>query len=152
MSMELWKTAKVIHNFLENPENEESLNFLVCDAFDGGIGYWAGLDNTTAEYARAKHELVLLGRKAICMEDIITQMLLNGDMVILYDIEDENEIYKLNLGKLANGVAMFLEADADNEGIFSNLREDLETLFEELDSSDADCIVQYALFNDIIFG
>lgn len=144
--------AKSALKFFANPENIESLNFLVCDAFEGGIGYWAMLDNTTKEYKEARRRLLDIGAKNICYEDILVEMLLNGDSIILYDAEDEDEVYRLNLGKLANGFVMFLQNDADNEGYFYNLREDYEMICEDLDSSDADCIVQYALFNDIIFG
>ena len=144
--------TKYLLAFLSNPDNEESLNFLVCDAFDGGISYWAGLDNTTPAYLKAKQELIDAGRKNICYEDILTQMLLDGENITLYDVEDETEEYHLNLGKLASGLAQFLIVDEDNEDRFYDYRGDFEAIIEDLDSSDADCIVQYALFDDIIFG
>lgn len=149
------KATKRILSFLTNPENEEMLNYLVCDFVNDGISYWAELDLSTQKYNDAKQSLVELGRKNICFEDVLTQLLLDGEALPIVDREDEDgQVYYLTLGTLAYGVAMYREYQNDDtiDAIAELTDEELEELFEDLDGADADLIVQYALFDDVIFG
>lgn len=149
------KATKRILSFLTNPENEEMLNYLVCDFVNDGISYWAELDLSTQKYNDAKRSLVELGRKNICFEDVLTQLLLTGETLPIVDREDEDgQAYYLTLGTLAYGVAMYREYQNDDtvDAIAKLTDEELEEFFEDLDGADADLIVQYALFDDIIFG
>lgn len=149
------KATKRILSFLTNPENEEMLNYLVCDFVNDGISYWAELNLSTQKYNDAKQSLVELGRKNICFEDVLTQLLLTGEALPIVDREDEDgQVYYLTLGTLAYGVAMYREYQNDDtiDAIAELTDEELEELFEDLDGADADLIVQYALFDDVIFG
>ena len=149
------KATKRILNFLTNPENEEMLNYLVCDFVNDGISYWAELDLSTQKYNGAKQSLVEIGRKNICFEDVLTQLLLAGEALPIVDREDEDgQAYYLTLGTLAYGVAMYREYQNDDtiDAIAELTDEELEEFFEDIDAADADLIVQYALFDDVIFG
>ena len=61
------------------------------------------------------------------------QLLLQNKAVKLFDIEDEEEEWKLTLGKLLNGIGKAWAEGCDIE-------------------DDADTVLQYALFGELVYG
>lgn len=82
---------------------------------------------------------------ALAMGRSQARALKDGKPLIFIDIEDEDEKYYLTYDRLLKGVEKFIES-----GRCYNINE----IFKEgnEDSKDMDCIVQYALFDKIIFG
>jgi hypothetical protein len=68
------------------------------------------------------------------------KLLLDGSSVLFYDRENPADAYELTLTGLIKGIQKNLE-----ERPFSCDK-------ENWDAEDCDCIVQYALFNEIVFG
>lgn len=113
-----------------------------------GIGYWAVLDNTTEAWKKARRQIDESGAEAY-YGTILTKVLLNGDEVRFYDAEadeddlQEDEIWFLGMKQFLNGCKLYEE----NRGsLLKNLEEG------NFDAVEADCLVQYAVFGEVIFG
>lgn len=110
---------------------EDDVNSIVCGFFESTD--WAKLDKDNTDMS--KQPLWMF------TSDYITHLLLEGEKVYFYDIEEGADAsYVLTLDALIDGVNLN----------FKNRQHDCD-----LDNADAityDCIVQYALFGEIIFG
>lgn len=106
---------------------EEIVEILSC-GLSGS--YWCGVDNSTQEYKQAQGD---------CIEDKLAYMLLNGQSVVLYDIEEDDKNYELTLDKLYSAMGKYLKT-SPNASI------------EDFDFCDGDNILQIALFGEVIYG
>lgn len=112
----------------------QNIENIVITALEGSIGYWCKFLNDTKEYDEIKQE-----QPDLCFSEIATAMLLNNIPLKLYDEEEKKE-YDLTLQKLIDGIRLNHE----------NRRWDND--LENMDATTADCIFQYALFGDVIYG
>ncbi|MEC2335056.1 MULTISPECIES: hypothetical protein [Bacillus subtilis group] len=104
---------------------------IIVNSLEGGSSYWMGLNNSTAEWnEKPKGEPLSMWA---------AKLLLDGHFVHLYDIEDGEE-FSLNLEKLLAGVSIYV----------SKHREGVDK--ENWDSLSSDCIIQYALFGELVYG
>lgn len=106
----------------------ETLENIVVTALEGGIGYWAVLDNTTKTWDKYDYCDLPCSQAAF-------ELLYNGESLKFYDTEDETEVWHLTWTKLIKGVELF-----------GGVKE------EDIDATVADQIIQYALFGKIVFG
>lgn len=106
----------------------ETLENIVVTALEGGIGYWAVLDNTTKIWDKYDYCDLPCSQAAF-------ELLYNGESLRFYDTEDETEVWRLTWKKLIKGVELF-----------GGVKE------EDIDATVADQIIQYALFDKIVFG
>ena len=106
----------------------ETLENIVVTALEGGIGYWAVLDNTTKIWDKYDYCDLPCSQAAF-------ELLYNGESLRFYDTEDETEVWHLTWKKLIKGVELF-----------GGVKE------EDIDATVADLIIQYALFGKIVFG
>ena len=106
----------------------ETLENIVVTALEGGIGYWAVLDNTTKIWDKYDYCDLPCSQAAF-------ELLYNGERLRFYDTEDETEVWHLTWEKLIKGVEKF-----------GGVKE------EDIDATVADQIIQYALFGKIVFG
>jgi hypothetical protein len=111
--------------------SNQNIDDLVATALEGGINYWCGkaiVKNVPPEF-EGKYEFA---------SDVISL----GGTLTLCDNESDDK-WELTLEKLMNGIKYVIErfgfADADD-------------LMDNHDADTADLIVQYALFNEIVFG
>lgn len=119
-------------------ETEDLVNILADTMY--ACAYWCSeIDYNKNEYKEAKARLVEKGKDNICYEDVLVEMLECGKLIYFIDCEDESR-NELTLEKLLNGISKNAEErphDCD------------------LDTGDAittDCIIQYALFDEVLFG
>lgn len=110
---------------------EEDISDIVITAIEGGIGYWACLDNTGEEFENAP--------KDEAVSETVARILLNNGSVTLIDEEDDYARYELTLEKLLNGIEKYAQ---ENGGID----------MDYLDAIMADMIVQYAIFCEVVYG
>lgn len=103
----------------------EDIDDIMCDALESGIGYWCGRAKVNGEY---------LGEYA-------SDQISRGGSLTLYDIEDDDEKYVLDLVKFLNGYRLAIE-----QGYFSG---DLD---DDYDAGTADVIVQLAIFGEVVYG
>jgi hypothetical protein len=110
---------------------ESDIENIVVTAFEGGCNYWMGLIRTKEWEDKPKNEP--LGTWA-------TKLLIEGKTIKLYDIEDDEEGWELTLEKVLKGI----ELNVVNRPFDCDL--------EDFDAYTADCIIQYALFGEIVYG
>lgn len=103
--------------------------------------YWYSLiDWEEKDYKEAKETLLItMEDDDICMEHIWAEMLINQKPLILTAYDDE-EKYELTYANICVAIGYLI-----SNGRLSN---DLE----EWDSGDCDCVIQQALFGDVIYG
>ena len=111
--------------------SESDIATVIINCLEGGSHYWLGVDDT---------RLIWKSRPTNIPYSIwITQMLLEGETIHFYDIEDEKEVWGLNLDKLIKGFKI-------------NARK--RPFDKDLDKGDyitSDCILQYGLFGELMF-
>lgn len=119
--------------------SDEDISDLLVSALEGGINYWCRgveivrnkIDNTYAGISPADQSKVKYS------SDVIG---LNGKLE-LYDIDDDDAHWTLDLPKMMNGIKLYCEGNQLS----------LSTLIDNHDADDADSIIQFALFGKMEF-
>lgn len=131
--MELTFTDNVIGvATIQHNVTEKDIEGIMVGGIEGGIGYWAVLNNV-GENWRDKPQDEPSSMWA-------TKLLLEGKEVEFYDTEDEDDKWILTLEKLINGIEL------------NTKKRSWDSSIENGDATTCDCIIQFALFNKIIFG
>lgn len=120
-------SVSAVINFIVS---DEDIDDIMSAALDGGITYWCRRAEVVGEY---------LGEYA-------SDQISRGGTLKLYDIED-GTVSELTLDKFLNGLRLWIE----NERTFE-LTDAGRLDVGHIDALAADAIIQYALFNDVIFG
>lgn len=81
-----------------------------------------------------------------CREDVQSRALLNGEKMTLIDIEDDNEKWYLTYEKLVKGVEKWICSGYGSSSDFGGKFDGMQ------DCYDMDMIIQFALFDDVVFG
>lgn len=111
---------------------QEDIDDIMCSALEGGITYWCCNAEVVGDY---------LGEYA-------SEQISRGGTLKLYDAEDD-EVYELTLDKLLKGIEIAVRDNCYSEYEWINGNE-IDCC--QVDAEVADCIVQYALFGDVIYG
>ena len=122
------RTEKILIQFSISVTDQD-IDDIMAAALEGGICYWCGDVDVVGKR---------LGRYA-------SDQISKGGKLILYDAEEDDR-YELTREKFMSGLKMWLEnggADRISDG-------GLEV--SEIDADDADAIVQYALFGEVVYG
>ena len=119
--------VSVVINFVVS---DEDIDDIMSAALDGGITYWCNRAEVVDEY---------LGEYA-------SEQISRGGTLKLYDIED-GTVLELTLDKFLNGLRLWIE----NERAFE-LTDPGRLDVGNIDALAADAIIQYALFNDVVYG
>jgi len=110
---------------------EEDIDDIMAGALEGGIAYWCGKAEVVGEY----------------LGEFASEQISKGGSLKLYDSEEGAE-YTLTLEKFLNGMKLFVEQGYDRYNAVSE--GNVDTC--EIDGEMADCIIQLALFSDVIYG
>lgn len=108
---------------------EEDVDDIVCAALEGGITYWCRRAEVVGEY----------------LHEWAHEQISAGGSLRLYDMES-NDVWELTLEKLLNGIQLWMMQGGAECIIEDRLDVD------NMDSNDADSIIQLALFGEIVFG
>ena len=103
---------------------QQDIDDIMVTALEGGINYWCRKAEVVGEY---------LGK---CASDQISR----GGILILHDAESA-QTWELTLGKFLNGVKLYFEQGCHVQ---------VDTC--DIDAGDADCIIQLAIFEEVVFG
>lgn len=129
------KTIRTMTIFRTVEITDEDIMDIMCSAIEGGIGYWACLDNSGKEWANDNPA-----------SETAAKILLDGGTVRFLDDEDRETEYLLTLDKLCNGIQKYItespEILDDNSHIECG----------EVDAIVADMMVQYAIFGEVMFS
>ena len=116
---------------------DQDIDDIVCTAFEGGINYWC-----------EKVEVVgdLLGEYA-------SDQISRGGQLKIFDSEDfiEEECVILDKEKLIKGIKLYVSNSSTNI-LVQDRKQGLIIDTCQVDAEVADCIIQYALFDEIVFG
>ena len=104
----------------------KDLHYILCGALEGGIDYWGYLKQHATK------------PKGINWYVWCTEILLDGKHIVIGDVESDDE-WSLTLENLI-------------EGIKKNHIERPHSNKDNYDADDYDCIIQYALFDKLVFG
>lgn len=110
---------------LKHTITTKDIDDIMADALEGGITYWCGRAEVIGDY---------LGEYA-------SDQISRGGSLILYDLEDEDEHWTLDLNAFITGYKSSIE-----QGFWSG---DFDN---DYDSTVADAIIQLAVFGEIVFG
>jgi len=112
---------------------DEDLMDIVVTALEGGIGYWACLDNTGKDFEDQPDDTPVA--------EWCWKLLQQGKQLHFYDDSGEEEAeYSLDMASLYAGIGKAIANkywDGD---------------MDMLDADVADAIFQYAIFDDVIYG
>ena len=111
---------------------DEDMEDIVVTALEGGIGYWACLDNTGKEWNNQPDDTPT--------SEYAWKILKEGGELLFIDEEDDDAEYHLDLQTLLYGIGKAIEI-----GTWGG---DMDIVDAEV----ADAIFQYAIFDDIIYG
>lgn len=152
--------------------DEESLSNLISNAMGDtcGVGWWKEKDEK--DYESAEAELIAEGIEKPCYEDILARMLFNGGKLMLLDPESNwhwkgheegamlwnwqiqaegtepegGEWHEVGLDEIIKGLNLYFD-----EKPATGCR-DLESILEDGDFWDADCVFQYAMYGEVVYG
>ena len=108
----------------------QHIDDLMVTALEGGINYWC-----------RKAKIVSIP-EGVDDNVLASDLISKGGVLEMYDAES-NDKWELTLEKFLNGLKLYCE-----EYKYT----DMEDLIDNHDACTADSIVQYALFNEIVFG
>jgi uncharacterized Zn ribbon protein len=115
-------------------DDDDMLDIISSATYD--ISYWGGIDDDANEWWDARAELC----DDSTFEDLMYYILKKGDKVLIFDVEDKEEIWYLTLDKLLKGIKLTIENGYWNGKI------------DDIDGEVGDIIFQHALFNEIVYG
>jgi hypothetical protein len=132
-----------------------TLASIIITAIEGGINYWCskGRLHTEAEDDEGTHHLdtVVTERHPdeVYNEFLARNVALGGTFTLYeYDeVVDSEKPHTLSLQNLLHGFVRFIE-----EGRARGTLDDDGTMDFDLDAGDADVIIQYALFGELVYG
>lgn len=114
---------------------EEDIENLIVDGLETGIGYWAMLHNNTEEFEKYYNTTDL------ATAEIVAKIILAGGSVKITDNEEDVEPkFDLTLDRLLVGI----QKNAEERPWDCDL--------ENYDADTCDCIIQYAIFDEVTFG
>lgn len=108
---------------------QQDIDDIMVAALEGGINYWCREAEVVGKY---------LGEYA-------SDQISRGGSIILHDSESSDK-WELTLEKFLNGVKLYFE-DGCHVQVEDNCID-----AGDIDAGDADCIVQFALFGEVVFG
>lgn len=127
-------TNRIIGNYTTQINvTEQEVEDIMAGAIEGGINYWAGLLRDSLWSDKPSDEPASTWS---------SKLLLEGYGLSFYDREDgdNSELFRLNLEKLLCGIEMNAKYRPEDSDL------------EQADAQTYDCIIQYALFGEIVYG
>lgn len=112
--------------------NAEDIDDIMACALEGGITFWCDEVRVVDKY---------LGEYA-------SDQISRGGELLLHDME-ENETYLLTKKKFLRGLKTFLN---DSKGKICKLDSGYEVDPANIDENDADSIIQYAIFGELVYA
>lgn len=127
---------------LTEQESEEYFYNSLCNGLDYLSGYGLDLEVEDSIYDKAKQSFLSKNpNNSPCYEDILMEVLRNGDEITLIDVEGDGEYTKsITLKDVHDRVSK-----TPNRHLFDMIN-------EEDDAQTADIILQSVFFEDIVFG
>ena len=128
---------------VEHSFTSEEINDIIVTALEGGINYWCGgativLTTDKDKFPEFEGVLAEVSENVQYASDVIGY----GGKLKLVDVEDEEEVWELDIEKLLKGIEMYCKEFEISPS----------ELMDSYDAESADSIVQYALFGELVYG
>ena len=128
---------------VEHTFTTENINDIIVTALEGGINYWCGSaeivpTSNVEKFPEFEGVIAELNENVQYASDVIGY----GGKLKLVDVEDEEEVWELDIEKVLKGIEMYCKEN----GIAPN------ELIDNYDADSADSILQYGLFGELVFG
>ena len=138
---------KEIKYTVERTLTADQMDDILTTAIEGGIGYWACLLNDDPAWVKAEEELKAEG-KELYWSTVAIRVMFNGDKVKFVDAEEDPddpdlEVWTMSLEDFERGCALFEK----ERGSIKKMLDD-----GSFDAVEADCLIQYSVFGEIVFG
>jgi len=112
---------------------EENINSIICTAFESdSINYWVEYVETDTEHWKDRPKGEYLSSWA-------TKIILEEKEILLKE-EGEEELLSLTLKKLLKGIKLNI------------VNRPFDCDLEDMDATTVDCIIQYALFGEVVYS
>lgn len=123
--------------------DDEFIEDVVCTMLEGGSNYWVDtIDIDHPEGQRPRYTPV-----STWAADALNK----GGNITIYPIEEEDGIVTINRENLVSGVKQLIDEHPDRVAVtYDHKANHID--FGSMDADDADAILQYAVFGDLIFG
>lgn len=115
---------------------EEDIENLVVTALEGGIGYWACLDNDTPLWE--KYDAAYPDEPCSI---IATKMLLDNEYLKFTDAETGEEFEGFDIRSLMSGIKLYIQSGNP-----------VSNTMDDMDGESADMIWQYGMFGELVYG
>lgn len=125
------KIKMVVTVTTESEINPDEINDIMVAALEGGINYWCD----KVKIVKNSDAYNLNEDKIRYASDVLGY---GGELIMFFDGEQK----VLNQEMILNGITMYCESNGVS----------YEDMYENHDADTADHIVQYALFNEIVYG
>ena len=112
---------------------ETDIEDIITTAVEGGINYWGSV--------------VKEGKSDKPISEIAAKTLISGGEVTI--IDDDDLLYELTIAKLMHGIKKWIDSGIANTALCLD-GQSLETSY--IDANEADVIIQYALFDEIVYS
>lgn len=119
---------------LEVVVTQEDIDDIMCGALEGGINYWCDDARPVGDF----------------LGDCDSEQIARGGQLILHDFEEE-ENYILDKEKFLKGLKMYFQKPHPYD-ILEERDNKLRIDTCNADATVCDMIIQYALFDDVIYG
>ncbi|MBO7731509.1 MAG: hypothetical protein J6S67_03125 [Methanobrevibacter sp.] len=141
--MELQEIKFTVERTLTAEDLDDIFTTAIESGYEG-IGYWAILDNTDPAWEKAEADLKAEG-KELYWGTVATRVLLNGDAIKFEDAEGEEDDsdWILDMEKFKKGCGLY---EKERGSLIKNLENG------SFDAVEADCLVQYCVFGEVVFG
>lgn len=115
---------------------DQDIDDILSAAFDGATTYWCRKVEVVGDY----------------LGDYASDQISRGGTLKFYDSEND-EVYELTKDKFLNGLRLFLNTPTTfGRVVYFNSQDEFCLECGEIDGADADDIVQYALFGEVVYG
>ena len=124
--------------------SREDIENICITALEGGIGYWAQLNNANADWraARKKH-------RDQPTAIVFARGLMDGIPMTFIDATGEvNETWTMTIDDLLSGISQYY-AGVDKKG---HVLGGSTLEFDDWDAHHADCVFQLGIFGEEVFG
>lgn len=125
-------------------DRDDVCNLLTMES--GGFDYWGYADYKDSDYCKAKEEMhskhipSCFADEKYCYEEILAYMIMDTKYPVYIFDHGEGKRHQLTKYKLEQGFRLNAE------------KRPQDAILEDGDAVTGDCILQYAIFGDIIYG
>lgn len=123
--------------------DDEFFEYLICDMFEGGSNYW--IDKVSINHPDGKKP------KGVPMSTWASDALNKGGSLTILPQEWDEGTLTIGKGNIVTGITMWINNHPKSVSIVHERGKNCIDA-GNIDADESDCILQYAMFGQLIFG